>query len=197
MAGSEQLSASISEIASQVASARSISESAAREAGASRAVMDTLAGAVGRIGEVVELIRTIADQTNLLSLNATIEAARAGEAGRGFAVVASEVKTLAEQTARATEDISDQITSIQASTGEAVTAIAGLGEVIARVDEVSAAIAAAVEEQSQVTKDMTVTLGDAARSVESLNERLQSVSGEAERTEEGVRAAASASQALT
>ena len=108
-----------------------------------------LSKAAGRIGDVVELINTIAEQTNLLALNATIEAARAGEAGRGFAVVASEVKALAEQTSKATDEISQQIQGIQSATQESVGAIREIGNTIGRMSEIASAIAAAVEEQDE------------------------------------------------
>ena len=112
-----------------------------------------LSKAAARIGDVVELINTIAGQTNLLALNATIEAARAGEAGRGFAVVASEVKALAEQTAKATDEIGQQISGIQAATQESVGAIKEISGTIERLSEISSTIAAAVEEQGAVTQD--------------------------------------------
>ena len=158
----EELSASIAEISGQVAQAASIAERAVREAEATDSTVQTLALAAGKIGEVVQFISSIAAQTNLLALNATIEAARAGEAGRGFAVVASEVKTLANQTAKATEDISAQIGSIQASTAGAVGAIARIGATIAEISEIASAIAAAVEEQRAATQEIARNVQEAA-----------------------------------
>src|SRR5947199_633372 len=114
-----------------------------------------LSKAASRIGDVVELINTIAGQTNLLALNATIEAARAGEAGRGFAVVATEVKALAEQTAKATGEISQQIGNIQSTTRDAVVAIQDISKTIARISEIATAIASAVEEQEAVTQQVS------------------------------------------
>ena len=119
--------------------------------------MEELSGAVAKIGDVVGLISTIASQTNLLALNATIEAARAGEAGRGFAVVASEVKDLASQTARATEEISGQITRIQGATGQAVGAIGSISTRIREINSVATSIAAAVEEQGAATQETCAT----------------------------------------
>ena len=124
----------------------------------SHATMQGLSEATVRIGDVVHLINNIASQTNLLALNATIEAARAGEAGKGFAVVAGEVKTLAAQTAKATSEIATQIETVRVATGEAVTAMAEIGGIIAKINEVSAAIAAAVEQQSATTRGIAKSL---------------------------------------
>ena len=141
---SEELSASINDISQQAAHAAGIASRAVSQARETDGTVQGLAQSAGRIGEVVGLINTIAAQTNLLALNATIEAARAGEAGRGFAVVASEVKSLASQTAKATEEISEQIADIQKVAGEAIDAIKGIGSIIGEVNEVATAIAAAV-----------------------------------------------------
>ena len=138
----EELTASIGEIAQQATRSAEIAGKAAEEARRTNAVVEGLGSGTQKIGEVVTLIQNIASQTNLLALNATIEAARAGEHGRGFAVVASEVKALANQTAKATEEISTQIQSIQTATGEAVSAIQAIGGTIAEINEISNAIAA-------------------------------------------------------
>ena len=140
-AASEELSASINDISQQAAHAAGIASRAVGQARDTDGTVQGLAQSAGRIGEVVGLINTIAAQTNLLALNATIEAARAGEAGRGFAVVASEVKSLASQTAKATEEISEQIADIQKVAGEAIDAIKGIGSIIGEVNEVATAIA--------------------------------------------------------
>jgi methyl-accepting chemotaxis protein len=140
----EELSASINDISQQAAHAAGIASRAVDQARETDGTVQGLAKSAGRIGEVVGLINTIAAQTNLLALNATIEAARAGEAGRGFAVVASEVKSLASQTAKATDEISEQIADIQKVAGEAIDAIKGIGSIIGEVNEVATAIAAAV-----------------------------------------------------
>ena len=144
---SQQLSTSIDDISRQAAHAAGIASRAVDRARETDGTVQGLAKTAARIGEVVGLINTIAAQTNLLALNATIEAARAGEAGRGFAVVASEVKSLASQTAKATEDISEQIADIQKVAGDAIDAIKGIGSIIGEVNEVATAIAAAVQEQ--------------------------------------------------
>ncbi|MBD8903616.1 methyl-accepting chemotaxis protein, partial [Methylobacterium bullatum] len=141
----EELGSSVQEIGRQMQGSASLSQRAVIEAAETAALVRDLSESTARIGDVVSLISTIAGQTNLLALNATIEAARAGEAGRGFAVVASEVKALASQTAKATEEITGQIARVQASTGMAVSAIAGITQRIREIDDVSASIAAAVE----------------------------------------------------
>jgi len=149
---SQQLSTSIDDISRQAAHAAGIASRAVDRARETDGTVQGLAKTAARIGEVVGLINTIAAQTNLLALNATIEAARAGEAGRGFAVVASEVKSLASQTAKATEDISEQIADIQKVAGDAIDAIKGIGSIIGEVNEVATAIAAAVQEQGAATQ---------------------------------------------
>jgi methyl-accepting chemotaxis protein len=134
-----------------------------------------LSKAASRIGDVVELINTIAGQTNLLALNATIEAARAGEAGRGFAVVASEVKALAEQTAKATGEISQQISGIQAATQDSVTAIKEIGATIGRMSEISSTIAAAVEEQGAATQEISRNIQHAATGTQEVSSNITEV----------------------
>jgi methyl-accepting chemotaxis protein len=161
-AATEELSASIAEISRQVAESTGITSQAVDDVKRTGTTVEALAAAAQKIGDVVKLISDIASQTNLLALNATIEAARAGDAGKGFAVVASEVKNLASQTARATEDISNQIASIQTATGESVTAMRGIASTIAKMNEIAAGIAAAVEEQGAATQEIARNVQQAA-----------------------------------
>ena len=161
-AASEEMSSSVNEISSRVQDSARIAEEAVKQAQRTDARMTELSEAAGRIGDVVELINNIAGQTNLLALNATIEAARAGEAGRGFAVVASEVKALAEQTAKATGEIGQQIAGIQSATQDSVMAIKEIGVTIGRISEISSAIAAAVEEQGAATEQVSSNVQRAA-----------------------------------
>jgi methyl-accepting chemotaxis protein len=154
----EQLTSSVDEISRQVTTAADVARQAVARADVSQGTMRGLAEATARIGDVVHLISNIAGQTNLLALNATIEAARAGEAGKGFAVVAGEVKALAAQTAKATADISSQIETMRGATGDAVGAMTEIGGIIGKMDEVAAAIAAAVEEQSVTTREIASSI---------------------------------------
>ena len=150
----EQMSASVTEISQQVALVTASVREVVERSASTDAKVGNLSRAADRIGDVVQLISSLAGQTNLLALNATIEAARAGDAGKGFAVVASEVKALAAQTARATQDISQQVEAIRGATGEAVAAVRAVGVSIAKVDEVATVIAAAVEQQAATTRNI-------------------------------------------
>lgn len=161
-AAAEQLSASIAEIAGRVGRSSAIARNAVDEARKVDDVVRSLAAAAARIGDVVSMISDIAGQTNLLALNATIEAARAGEAGKGFAVVASEVKNLSNQTAKATEEISGQIATVQAVVKQVVSAIDGIARVIGDIDETAGSIAASVEQQGAATREIAASAQQAA-----------------------------------
>ena len=180
----EELSSSIEEVGRQVTESSNIAQSAAAEAEATNKSVEELAEAADKIGEVVELISDIAAQTNLLALNATIEAARAGDAGKGFAVVANEVKSLASQTAKATGDISAQISAIQNATGNAVTAIKGIGETISQVNEIATAIASAVEEQGAATQEIARNVQEAATGTQEVTTNITEVQKAATETGE-------------
>jgi methyl-accepting chemotaxis protein len=174
-AAAEELAASIHEISSQVSSAAQVSSRAVGETEEASRQINSLAEASARIGDIVRLITDIAGQTNLLALNATIEAARAGEAGKGFAVVANEVKHLASQTAKATDEISSQITSIQSLTGDVVTVIENVGRTIGQMDDIATAIAAAVEEQGATTTEIARNVQLAANRTTEVSETVGGV----------------------
>jgi methyl-accepting chemotaxis protein len=193
---SEELSASISEISRQVSHAATIAERAVGETKQTDATVQSLAETAGRIGEVVKLISDIASQTNLLALNATIEAARAGDAGKGFAVVASEVKSLANQTAKATEEIAAQIAAIQKVTQDAVTAIKEIGGTIGEVSAVATSIAGAVEEQGAATQEITRNTLQAAQRTKDVSETIGGVTAGADATGEAAQKVKSAAEAL-
>jgi len=181
-AASEEMAASVSEISRQVSQAAEIAELAVQQAADTSATMQGLAESARKIGDVVALISNIASQTNLLALNATIEAARAGEAGKGFAVVASEVKALANQTGRATDDISSQVGSIQTVVQQAVAAIQEIDNTISRISEISSAIAASVDQQSAATMEISRNTQEAARGTETVTTSIGSVNDAAGRT---------------
>ena len=176
---SAELSSSIAEIASQVNSSRALTLEAVNASGAAQETIAKLSEAAGKVGAVTNLISEIASQTNLLALNATIEAARAGEAGRGFAVVASEVKSLAEQTAKATTEINLQITEIQEATQASVLSISAIGEVIRNVERVSSTVAAAIEQQNVVTIEISRTVEETSHAAREVATQIVSVSNEA------------------
>ncbi|KIL99466.1 Methyl-accepting chemotaxis protein [Paramagnetospirillum magnetotacticum MS-1] len=181
-AAAEELSSSISEISRQVAQAAQISKTASDETARTNTMVQGLAAAADKIGEVVNLINDIASQTNLLALNATIEAARAGDAGKGFAVVANEVKNLANQTGRATEEISNQIGAVQEETRRAVEAIGSIGTVIEQVRQISSGIASAVEEQGAATQEIARNVQQAAQGTQEVSSNIGGVSEAASST---------------
>ncbi|MDQ1078614.1 methyl-accepting chemotaxis protein [Pseudoroseomonas cervicalis] len=192
-AAAEELSASIAEVARQVREGATRAHAASEAAGQTEGTVRGLAEAAGRIGDVVQLITSIASQTNLLALNATIEAARAGEAGKGFAVVAGEVKNLASQTARATEEISQQIAAMQAETGRTVQAIGGIAHMIRELNEATGAVAQAAQQQAEATQEIGRAVAEAASGTQEASRHASGVSEDAGRTgraAEDVRAAA-------
>jgi methyl-accepting chemotaxis protein len=191
-----ELSASIHEIASQTGEAARVAGDAVRAANEVRATIGRLAVSSDEIGEVVKTITAIAEQTNLLALNATIEAASAGEAGKGFAVVANEVKTLARQTAAATEDIAKRITAIQTESKASSASISAITAIIEKINHATQTIASAVEEQSATTAEITRTVQDAARGGSEIAISIGTVAGAAEATTKGSRSVGIAAHEL-
>jgi methyl-accepting chemotaxis protein len=175
-ASAEELSKSIAEIARHVQDASRMTAIAVKDADKTNETIKHLGESSNQIGEVVKVITSIAQQTNLLALNATIEAARAGEAGKGFAVVANEVKELARQTAKATEEISQKISAIQAATGTAVAAIGAIGDSIRKINEISTTIAGAVEEQTAATNEISRNVSEAAKGTAEVSSNISGVS---------------------
>jgi methyl-accepting chemotaxis protein len=181
-AATEELSASVSEIGRQVTQSTQIAGQAVEEANRTNVTVQGLSAAAQKIGDVVKLISAIASQTNLLALNATIEAARAGEAGKGFAVVATEVKSLASQTAKATEEISAQVAAMQGATAEAVQAIEGIGGTIGAINEIATAIAFAVEQQGSATLEIARNVHEAAQGTGKVSSNILGVNQAAGKT---------------
>ena len=178
-AATEEMAASLTEISSQVQRYTQMARRAAEETGRTDAIFRTLAATAQEIGDVVVMITSIANQTNLLALNATIEAARAGEAGRGFAVVAGEVKALAQQVAKATEDIRSQIDAIQASAQDAARVIGEVGSTVREIDEVSATIADTIEQQQAATQEIASNVSVAARGTQDVSDTIAGIGQEA------------------
>ena len=192
----DELSSSIGEIGRQLAMATGIVRAAVEEAQGTNAQINALSQAAQKIGDVIKLIRSIAGQTNLLALNATIEAARAGEAGKGFAVVASEVKSLAVQTAKATEDISRLISAVQSSTGGAVDAIGRIATRMQEIESCTTSVSAAVQQQSAATSEISQNVAGAADGAKLVVSVLGIVTGAATETRESAESVLSASQAV-
>lgn len=195
-AAAEELSSSISEIGRQVSQSSDVTARAVEQTEATSNQIGELAASVSKIGEIVNLINNIAEQTNLLALNATIEAARAGEAGKGFAVVASEVKNLANQTTRATEEITAQITEIQTSTNLSVEAIQSTSRIIAEINHISSTIAAAVEQQGAATQEIAMNVDQASSGTQEVSTSIQQVQVSAEAADRSAHALLGISEAL-
>jgi methyl-accepting chemotaxis protein len=195
-AAAEEMSASIAEIARRASESAKVAADAVLKAETTNQTVQSLDTAAQKIGDVVKLINEIAEQTNLLALNATIEAARAGEAGKGFAVVANEVKTLASQTTKATEEISDQINAMQQATSEAVAAIATIRGVIGQVNESATAIASAVEEQNAATQEIGRNVQSAASDTQRVSSTIAEVRTASEQTMTAIQQAVAAIEGL-
>jgi methyl-accepting chemotaxis protein len=193
----EEMSSSVNEISRQVQASARMAGEAVDQARSTNDRVSELSKAAARIGDVVELINTIASQTNLLALNATIEAARAGEAGRGFAVVASEVKALAQQTAKATGEIGQQIAGIQAATQDSVNAIKEISGTIERLSEISSTIAAAVEEQGAATQEISRNVQQAAHGTQQVSSNIADVQRGASETDSASSQVLAAAQSLS
>jgi len=196
-AATDELSSSVGEISRQVQESSKIASEAVHQAQTTDARINELSKAANRIGDVVKLITAVAEQTNLLALNATIEAARAGEAGRGFAVVAAEVKTLANQTAKATDEISSHIAGMQAATQDSVAAIKEIRGTIGRISDISTAIAAAIEEQGAATQEISRNVAQAAQGTAAVAANINDVNRGASRTGEASGQVLSSAQALS
>ncbi len=195
--GAEEMNASIREIAISTSEAASVAGQAVDASAAAEQIMVRLGSSSAEIGDVIKVITSIAEQTNLLALNATIEAARAGEAGKGFAVVAGEVKDLAQETAKATEEIGQRVRAIQTDTSSAVDSISEIARVIGRINEYQTTIASAVEEQSAVTTSMATDLNVAASGADRINGGIGEVVHAADNTMHGAQATRSAAAELT
>lgn len=192
----EEMSASIREVAKNANDAARVASTAVGVAERTTATIAKLGASSAEIGKVIKVITSIAQQTNLLALNATIEAARAGEAGKGFAVVANEVKELAKETAKATEDISGKIGSIQADTERAVAAIGEIGAIITRIDDIQTAIATSVEEQTATTAGIVRSIADAAKGTAQITENIGGVALAARSTTDGAQSTLQAAQEM-
>ena len=192
----DELTATVSEVARQMEEARNFSDVASKEADQAKQFVNELEAAGQRINEVIVLINEIASQTNLLALNATIEAARAGEAGKGFAVVASEVKSLANETEKATDDIRAQVTAMQTTIGGTVKSIGQIGEVIFKLNDMATTVASAVEQQTAATNEISRNAGEAARGTAEVTENITGVNEAAGSTSSGASQVLSAAQSL-